>query len=186
VHRGSFENREICRGNGGHGSSNSACRLSYKKGHSSYLLRLQNNEAGQKNQAAIPQKKLGVEKMQQKPNPPTTIDEYIAGFPEDIQVILQKIRKTIKDAAPNAQETISYQMPTFKLHGNLVHFSAFKNHIGFYPVPSGIEKFKAELTVYKQGKGSVQFPVDQPIPFDLIRRIVIFRAEENLKKAAGK
>jgi uncharacterized protein YdhG (YjbR/CyaY superfamily) len=124
--------------------------------------------------------------MQSNIKAPETIDEYIAGFPADIQVILQKIRKTIKDAAPDAQEVISYQMPTFKLHGNLVHFAAFKNHIGFYPVPSGIEKFKAELSVYKQGKGSVQFPLDQPIPYDLISRIVKFRVEENLKKAAGK
>jgi uncharacterized protein YdhG (YjbR/CyaY superfamily) len=125
-------------------------------------------------------------KMQSNTKAPETIDEYIAGFPADIQVILQKIRKTIKDAAPDAQEAISYQMPTFKFHGNLVHFAAFKNHIGFYPVPSGIEKFKAELSVYKQGKGSVQFPLDQPIPYDLISRVVKYRVEENLKKSAGK
>jgi uncharacterized protein YdhG (YjbR/CyaY superfamily) len=125
-------------------------------------------------------------RMQSNIKAPGTIDEYIAGFPADIQEILQKIRKTIKDAAPDAQEAISYQMPTFKLHGNLVHFAGYKNHIGFYPVPSGIEKFKAELSVYKQGKGSVQFPLDQPIPYELIRRIVKFRVEENLKKAAGK
>ena len=124
--------------------------------------------------------------MQSNTKAPETIDEYIAGFPTDIQVILQKIRKTIKDAAPDAQEAISYQMPTFKFHGNLVHFAAFKNHIGFYPVPSGIEKFKAELSVYKQGKGSVQFPLDQPIPYDLISRVVKYRVEENLKKSAGK
>jgi uncharacterized protein YdhG (YjbR/CyaY superfamily) len=124
--------------------------------------------------------------MQSNIKAPETIDEYIAGFPADIQVILQKIRKTIKDAAPDAQEAISYQMPTFKLHGNLVHFAGYKNHIGFYPVPSGIEKFKAELSVYKQGKGSVQFPLDQPIPYDLISRIVKFRVEENMNKAAGK
>ncbi len=124
--------------------------------------------------------------MQSNTKAPETIDEYIAGFPADIQVILQKIRKTIKDAAPDAQEAISYQMPTFKFHGNLVHFAAFKNHIGFYPVPSGIEKFKAELSVYKQGKGSVQFPLDQPIPYDLISRVVKYRVEENLKKSAGK
>jgi len=124
--------------------------------------------------------------MQSNTKAPGTIDEYIAGFPADIQEILQKIRKTIKDAAPDAQEAISYQMPTFKFHGNLVHFAAFKNHIGFYPVPSGIEKFKAELSVYKQGKGSVQFPLDQPIPYDLISRVVKYRVEENLKKSAGK
>lgn len=124
--------------------------------------------------------------MQSNSKTPLTIDEYIAGFPEKIQVILQKIRQVIKEAAPEAQEAISYQMPTFKLEGNLVHFAAYQNHIGFYPVPSGIEKFKAELSIYKQGKGSVQFPLDQPIPYDLISRIVKFRVEENLKKSAGK
>jgi uncharacterized protein YdhG (YjbR/CyaY superfamily) len=117
---------------------------------------------------------------------PVNIDEYIAGFPKETQTILQKIRQTIKAAAPEAEEAISYQMPTFKLHGNLVHFAGYKNHIGFYPVPSGIEKFKAELSVYKQGKGSVQYPLDQPIPYDLITRIVKYRVEENMKKAAGK
>jgi uncharacterized protein YdhG (YjbR/CyaY superfamily) len=117
---------------------------------------------------------------------PANIDEYIAGFPKDVQLILQKIRETIKKAAPDAVEAISYQMPTFRLHGNLVHFAGYTHHIGFYPVPSGIEKFKAELSVYKQGKGSVQFPLDQPIPYDLITRIVKFRVEENLKKAAVK
>ncbi len=120
--------------------------------------------------------------MQSNSKTPLTIDEYIAGFPEEIQVILQKIRQVIKEAAPEAQEAISYQMPTFKVEGNLVHFAAYQNHIGFYPVPSGIEKFKAELSIYKQGKGSVQFPLDQPIPYDLISRIVKFRVEENLKK----
>jgi uncharacterized protein YdhG (YjbR/CyaY superfamily) len=115
-------------------------------------------------------------------NPPKTIDEYIAGFPPDVQDILQKIRLTIHQAAPEAQEAISYQMPTFKLNGNLVHFAAFKKHIGFYPVPSVIEAFKDELSAYHQGKGSVQFPLDQPIPYDLIRRIVQFRVQENLAK----
>ena len=117
---------------------------------------------------------------------PQTIDEYIAGFPEDVQKILEKVRATIKEAAPDAQETISYRMPTFTLNGNLVYFSAFKNHIGFYPIPTGIERFKKELSVYKQGKGSVQFPLDQPIPYDLIRKIVKFRVKENLKKASTK
>ena len=117
---------------------------------------------------------------------PQTIDEYIAGFPEDVQEILQKIRMTIHEVAPEATEKISYQMPTFYLKGNLVHFAAFKEHIGFYPVPTGIEKFKKELSVYKQGKGSVQFPLDQPMPYDLIRKIVKFRAKENLAKAAAK
>jgi uncharacterized protein YdhG (YjbR/CyaY superfamily) len=117
---------------------------------------------------------------------PTTIDEYIAGFPPDVQAILQKIRDTIRKAAPDAQEAIKYRMPTFVLNGNLVHFAAFKQHIGFYPVPSGIEKFKAELARYEQGKGSVQFPLDKPIPYGLIGRIVKFRVQENRQKAAAK
>jgi len=117
---------------------------------------------------------------------PKTIDEYIAGFPKDVQAILQRIRMTIREAAPDAEEKISYQMPTFTLKGNLVHFAAFKNHIGFYPIPSGIEEFKDELSVYEQGKGSVQFPLNKPIPFDLISRIVKFRVKENLAKAEAK
>jgi uncharacterized protein YdhG (YjbR/CyaY superfamily) len=117
---------------------------------------------------------------------PKTIDEYIAAFPLDVQDILQKIRATIRQAAPEAQEKISYQMPTFALNGNLVHFAAFKNHIGFYPIPSGIEAFKEDLSPYKQGKGSVQFPLDQPIPYDLIARITAFRARENLERAKAK
>ena len=117
---------------------------------------------------------------------PQTMDEYIAGFPKDIQEILQKIRVTIKKATPEAQETIKYRMPTFTLKGNLVYFAGFKNHIGFYPIPSGIEQFKDDLAIYKHGKGSVQFPLDKPIPYDLIRRIVEFRVKENLEKAKGK
>ena len=117
---------------------------------------------------------------------PQTIDEYIAGFPADVQKILQKIRVTIHEAAPEATEKISYQMPTFYLNGNLVHFAAFKDHIGFYPVPSGIEKFKKELSVYKQGKGSVQFPLDKPIPYGLITKIVKFRVKENQAKGKMK
>jgi uncharacterized protein YdhG (YjbR/CyaY superfamily) len=113
-------------------------------------------------------------------------DEYIATFPEETQKILIKIRATIKAAAPDAEEKISYQMPTFTLHGNLVHFAAFKNHIGFYPVPTGIEEFKNELSIYEGGKGSVKFPLDQPIPYDLIGKIVKFRVKENLAKAAEK
>jgi len=112
-----------------------------------------------------------------------TIDEYIKTFPNDFQSILEKMRQTIKKAAPEAVETISYQMPTFKLNGkNLVHFAAFKNHIGFYPIPSGIEAFKKELSSYKQGKGSVQFPIDKPIPYDLVEKIVKYRVKENLEK----
>jgi uncharacterized protein YdhG (YjbR/CyaY superfamily) len=124
--------------------------------------------------------------MKTKQSAPTTIDEYIADFPPDVQEILQKIRAIIRKAAPQAAETINYQMPTFTLHGNLVHFAAFKNHIGFYPTPSGIENFKAELAAYKGAKGSVQFPLDQPIPYGLISKIVKFRVKENLAKAAAK
>ncbi len=109
-----------------------------------------------------------------------TMDEYIKTFPKDVQGILEKMRQTIRKVAPEATEAISYQMPTFKLNGkNLVHFAAFKNHIGFYPIPSGIEAFKKELSPYKQGKGSVQFPIDRPIPYDLVKKIVIFRVKEN-------
>ncbi len=115
-----------------------------------------------------------------------SIDEYIATFPAEIQKILEEIRATIKAAAPEAEEKISYQMPTFTLKGNLVHFAAFKKHIGFYPVPTGIEKFKKELSVYQGSKGSVQFPLDQPIPYNLIGKIVKFRVKENLTKAETK
>lgn len=115
-----------------------------------------------------------------------TIDEYIATFPEDLQKTLRQVRDTIRKAAPGAEETISYAIPTFKLNGNLVHFAAFKNHIGFYPAPSGIEAFKKELSVYKGAKGSVQFPLGQPIPLTLIVRIVKFRVKENLANGAGR
>ena len=112
-----------------------------------------------------------------------TIDEYIETFPKNVQTILQKLRLTVRKAARGSVETISYGMPTFKLNGKgLVYFAGFKNHIGFYPVPSGIEAFKKDLSSYKQGKGSVQFPLDEPIPYDLVRRIVIFRAKENREK----
>jgi uncharacterized protein YdhG (YjbR/CyaY superfamily) len=114
------------------------------------------------------------------------MDEYIKTFPNDVQNILEKMRQTIREAAPEAVEAISYQMPTFKLNGkNLVHFAAFKNHIGFYPIPSGIEAFKIELSSYKQGKGSVQFPMDKPIPYDLVKKIVKYRVKENLEKIKG-
>lgn len=114
------------------------------------------------------------------------IDEYIAAFPAEVQEILQKIRATVKAAAPNARETISYAMPTFTLHGNLVHFAAYKKHIGFYPTPSGTERFQQQIAGYKAAKGSIQFPLDQPIPYDLISQIVTFRVQENLAKAAAK
>ena len=115
-----------------------------------------------------------------------SIDEYIGTFPQEIQILLEQVRATIKQAAPEAEEAIKYAMPTFVLNGNLVHFAAFKNHIGFYPVPSGIEAFKKELSVYKGAKGSVQFPLDEPMPLKLISEIVKFRVNENLLKAKAK
>lgn len=121
--------------------------------------------------------------MESKPKSPATIDEYIAGFPPDAQAILQKIRAIVREAAPEATEAIKYAMPTFVLNGNLVHFAAFKHHIGFYPVPSGIEKFKKELSAYKGAKGSVQFPLDEPMPYALIEKIVKFRVKENKAKS---
>lgn len=113
----------------------------------------------------------------------TSIDEYISTFPEEIQKILEELRATIKAAAPEAEEKISYQMPTFALKGNLVHFAAWKNHIGFYPSSSGTQAFKHELSIYEGAKGSVKFPIDKPLPLDLISKIVKFRVTENLKNA---
>lgn len=124
--------------------------------------------------------------MNTAPTTPATIDEYIAGFPPAIQEILQQIRATIRAAAPDAQETINYQMPTFTLQGNLVHFAAFKQHIGFYPTPSGTAHFEAALAPYQGGKGSVRFPLDAPIPYDLIADIVRFRVAEATAQAAAK
>lgn len=115
-----------------------------------------------------------------------SIEEYIMKFPPEIQEILESLRKVIKELAPDAEEKISYQMPTFVLYGNLVHFAAFKNHIGFYPAPSGINAFKEELSEYKGGKGSIQFPLEKPLPYDLIRKIVKFRVAENIEKAEQK
>jgi len=115
-----------------------------------------------------------------------SIDEYIATFPAEIQKILEELRATIKSAAPDAEEKISYQMPTFALKGNLVHFAAYKNHIGFYPAPRGIEEFKQELSIYEGAKGTVRFPIDKPLPLELISRIVKFRVAENLKNAETK
>lgn len=109
------------------------------------------------------------------------IDDYIVTFPENVREILEKMRKVIKDAAPEAQEAISYGMPTFKLNGNLVHFAAYKKHIGFYPTSSGIAAFKDEISQYKYAKGSVQFPLDKSIPYDLVRKIVVFRVKENME-----
>ena len=117
---------------------------------------------------------------------PADIDEYIAGFPPDVQKQLKKLRTTIKKAAPQAQEAIKYRMPTFTLHGNLIHFAAFKHHIGLYPAPTAIAKFKKELSPYAGAKGSARFPLDQPIPFDLVGRIVKFRVQSDLRRAAAK
>ena len=114
------------------------------------------------------------------------IDEYIAGFPKDIQKILEQIRATIKKAAPDAEETIKYAIPTFTFKGNLVHFAAFKNHIGFYPAPTGNEALEKELSIYKGAKGSVQFPLDKPMPLNLITKIVKFRVKKNFEKAGKK
>lgn len=118
-------------------------------------------------------------------SPPQTIDGYISGFPEEVQEILQKIRRIISDAAPDAEEAIKYQIPTFVLGGNLVHFAAFAKHIGFYPTPSGIEQFRDALSAYNSAKGSVQFPLDSPIPYNLIKKIVKFRVKESRDKMSS-
>ena len=117
---------------------------------------------------------------------PRNIDEYIAGFPADVREDLEAIRSTIRKAAPDVEEAISYQMPAFILEGNLVYFAAFKKHIGFYPRTTAIRKFKKELAVYEGAKGSVRFPLDKPIPIGLITRIVKFRVKENLARAKAK
>jgi uncharacterized protein YdhG (YjbR/CyaY superfamily) len=115
-----------------------------------------------------------------------TIDSYISMQPEPVQSKLRQLRAVIKKAAPNAGEGINYQIPTFSLAGNLVHFAAFKTHIGFYPTPSGVEAFKQELSVYKGAKGSVQFPLDKPLPLKLITAIVKFRVKENVGRSQAK
>ena len=121
-----------------------------------------------------------------KSTTPSSIDEYIDRYPKSVQAILEHVRHTVQKAAPGAQEAIRYQMPTFRLNGkNLVYFAAFQHHIGFYPVPTGITAFKKELSRFKQGKGSVQFPLDEPIPYDLISRIVAFRVKELTEKTKG-
>lgn len=115
-----------------------------------------------------------------------TIDEYIAAFPTETRAVLQELRALIRSVAPDATETISYAIPTFDLNGrHLVHFAGYEKHIGFYPIPSGVEAFKEELKPYKQGKGSVQFPLGQPLPTDLIRRVVEFRVAENTARTRG-
>lgn len=114
------------------------------------------------------------------------IDTYISAFSPEVQEILNTLRTLIREIAPEAEEKISYQMPTFVLYGNLVHFAAYKHHIGFYPTPSAIENFKNELSGFKGAKGSVQFPIDKPLPYELIRKMVKFRVEENLKRSEEK
>lgn len=115
-----------------------------------------------------------------------SIDDYISNFSPEVQQILQTLRTVIKELVPDAKEKISYQMPTFALHGNLVHFAAYKNHIGFYPAASGIAAFKSELEQYKGSKGAIQFPIEEPIPYDLISKIVQFRVAENIERAENK
>lgn len=117
---------------------------------------------------------------------PETIDEYIAGFPDNVQAMLQQMRTTIRAAAPEAKEAIKYGMPAFVLNGNLVYFAGLKNHIGFYATPNGNDTFATELAPYKQGKGSIQFPLDEPLPLDLVAKMTQFRVTENQVKAATK
>ena len=117
---------------------------------------------------------------------PTTVDEYIQSFPMEVQKVLQGLRAAIREAAPAAEERIRYQIPTYFLAGNLVHFAAWKHHVGFYPQPSGLQQFDKELADYSRSKGSVQFPLGEPLPLDLIQRIVRFRVSENLKKAEAR
>ena len=119
-------------------------------------------------------------------NTTTDIDAYIAGFPTKTQKILEKLRATIRKAAPDAAEKIGYGIPTFTLNGNLVHFAGYANHIGFYPAPSAIEAFSKELSVYEGAKGSIKFPIEKPLPFDLITKIVKFRVKENMEKPVKK
>jgi uncharacterized protein YdhG (YjbR/CyaY superfamily) len=121
--------------------------------------------------------------MEKKKQGPQTVDEYIRMFPKDVQAKLESIRQLVRKLAPEAQEKISYQMPTFYLDGNLVHFAAFNKHIGFYPTPSGIEAFQKELSKFKNAKGSVQFPMDRALPMALIKRMVKYRLEKNRKRA---
>ena len=124
--------------------------------------------------------------MSMKRIPAKNIDEYISVFPSDVQKRMRELRATIAKAAPQADETINYAIPTFQLNGNLVHFAGYKNHIGFYPAASGIAAFKKELSAYEGAKGSVQFPLDQPLPLGLVTKIVKFRVKENLDKASAK
>lgn len=113
---------------------------------------------------------------------PKNADEYISGFPKDVQKKLAELRTTIRKAAPDAEEIISYQIPAYSLNGNLVYFAGYKNHIGFYPTASGIKNFESDLSKYESSKGAVKFPIDKPLPLDLITKIVKFRVKENLAK----
>ena len=124
--------------------------------------------------------------MKNAPQAAATIDEYISGFPAEIQAGLQKLRTVIRESAPGAVEKISYGMPAFDLKGILVYFAAFKDHYGFFPTSSGVQVFKEELTGYATSKGTIRFPLDKPLPLDLVRRIVQYRAAENLSKAESK
>jgi uncharacterized protein YdhG (YjbR/CyaY superfamily) len=124
--------------------------------------------------------------MQTDQTAPKSIDEYISRFPPDVQEILEKIRSTIKKAAPEAEETIKYKMPTFMLHGNLVYFAAFKKHIGFFPGSKDVRKKFKELSVYEGNEGAIKFPLNSPIPYDLIEKMVQFRVNENLDRIATK
>ena len=124
--------------------------------------------------------------MKTEPTAPQTIDEYIAGFPPDVQASLQKIRTTIREAAPDAVETIKYRIPTFTLQGNLVSFAAYEKHIGIYPAPAGTPQFSQAIAAYRAGQATVRFPLDKPIPFDLISQMVRFRVKNLLEKAEAK
>lgn len=124
--------------------------------------------------------------MSMKASAPKNIDQYIAGFPKSVQEILQEMRAIVRAAAPDAQETLKYRMPTFVLGENLVHFAAFENHIGWYPTPSAIEAFRRELAGYERAKGSVQFPLGQPVPFALIEKMVQFRVKEARERKMSK
>jgi len=124
--------------------------------------------------------------MKAKQQQPTTIDEYIAGFPSDVQLLLQKVRATIRKAAPGAEEAIKYQIPTFVFHGNLIHFAGYKNHIGLYPGSKPVEEFKSELSRYEISKGTVRFPLHKPIPYGLIGKITRFCVKRNREKSASR
>ena len=124
--------------------------------------------------------------MDEVKSTPTTIDEYIAGFPPNMQEILQKVRMTIREAAPDATEAIKYQIPTYVFHGNMVSFAGYAKHIGLYPVPLDVDGFKEDLAPYASGKSTAKFPLNKPIPYDLINRVVAFHVEQRQIKAAAK